>query len=102
MSQVTVNVRRVKGDLREVDAMMKAVTQSHVALQFVRGGSLTSEESTQWIRTIEDRHNVAKHQAKNKLEEMNALVLVEGPPSKTSSRGARGHCKTPSPRKSPT
>ena len=50
VSQEVVNFRRVKGDLREADAMMKAVTQSHaVHIQSVRGGSLTSEESTQWM-----------------------------------------------------
>ena len=32
VSQITVNIRRVKGYLREEDAMMKAMTQSHVAL----------------------------------------------------------------------
>ena len=53
--------------------MMKAVTQSHVAHQFVRGGSLTSEESTQWIQAIENRHNAAKHLAEDKLEQMGAL-----------------------------
>ena len=59
--QETVNLRRVKGDLREADVMMKAVTQSHVAhIQSVRGGSMSSVENSQWMRTIEDRHTAAK------------------------------------------
>ena len=66
--------------------MMKAVTQSHVALQSVRGGLLISGESTQWIRAIEDKHSAAKHQAEDKLEEMGALVLVESPPSKAMAK----------------
>ena len=62
VSREVFNVRRVKRDLREADAMMKAVTQSHVAhIQSVRGGSLSSEEISQWIRAIEDRHTAAKH-----------------------------------------
>ena len=63
--------------------MMRAVTQSHVTLHSVHGGSLTSEKSKQWMRTIEDMHNAAKQQAEDKLEEMGELVQVEGPPSKT-------------------
>ena len=46
--QEVVYVRRVKKDLQEADAIMQAVTQSHAAhIQSIRGGSQTSEESTQ-------------------------------------------------------
>ena len=44
VSQEVVNVRKVKGNLQEAIAMMKSVTQSHVAHQSVHGRSLTSEE----------------------------------------------------------
>ena len=90
VNQEVVNVRRVKGDMKESAAMMKVVTQSHVAhIQSVQGGSLSPEESSQWIRAVEDRPNVANHQAKDKLEDMGALDEKQGPSS-------RGRCEAPS------
>ena len=72
MSQEVIYGRRVKEDLREIDAMMKSVTQSHAAnIQSVQSGSLALENA-QWIRAIEDQHNTVKTQAKDKLEEMGA------------------------------
>ena len=63
------------------------MTQSHFThIQPVRGDSLSSEESLQWMRTVEDRHNVAKHQAEDKLEELGALDQEEGPPSRAAVR----------------
>ena len=79
-SQEVVNVRRVKRVLRDANVILKAVTKSQV--QFVQDGSLTSEESSQWMKAIKDRDNTAKHRAQDKLEEMGALDQVAGPPSK--------------------
>ena len=58
VSQEVVDVRGVKKVLREAIAMMKVMTKLHV--QFVQGGSLTSDDSSQWMQAIKDRHNVAK------------------------------------------
>ena len=87
VSQEVINVKRVKDDLREADAMMEAVTRSHVAyVQSGRSDSLTLEESMQWIQGTEDWHNAAKYQAQDKLEEMGALDQVEDLPSKVVTR----------------
>ena len=77
VSQRVVNVKRVEECLREADAMMKALTKSHVAYQFVRDGSSSSEENMRWLCAIQDRHDAAKHLAKDKLEKMGALNQVE-------------------------
>ena len=82
VSQEVVNVKRVKEVLQKADAMMKAVTQSHVDQQLGHNYSPTSEESKRWIQTVEDMHNAAKYLAKDKLEEMGALDQVEDSPSK--------------------
>ena len=79
-SQEVVNVRRVKRDLREAGATMKAATKSHT--QFVQDSSLNSDESSQWMQAIENRHDAAKHRAEDKLGEMGALDQVEGSPNK--------------------
>ena len=86
VNQEVTYVRRVKEDLRVVDTMMKAVTQSHAAhIHSVWRRPLASE-NTQWIRAIEDRHNAVKYQAKDKMEEMGALGQEEGPPSKAVAK----------------
>ena len=38
------------------------------------------------MRAIEDRHNAAKHQAEDKLEELSAVDQVDGPPSQTVAK----------------
>ena len=83
VGQEVTNVKRFKGDLREAEAMMKAVTHSHVAyIQSVQGDSVTSDKSSQWMQAIKDRQNTAKNQAEDKLETLGALDQVDGPPSK--------------------
>ena len=77
VSQEVVNLKRVKVVLQKADAMIKAVTQSHVAYQLVHNGLLTSEESRRWIQTIEDSHNAAKYLVEDQLEEMGTLDQVK-------------------------
>ena len=68
VSQKDINVRKVRGVLREANAMMKVVTKSNT--QFVQSDLMSSEGSSHWMQATNDRHNAAKHRAEDKVEEM--------------------------------